>query len=301
MARKKGRGFAGRKQQQNNGATSPQTAPQATQNRIIQIVGAVLLLLVVAFFVGQLIANRNTDSAGDTAATAASGALGFATDVAESTAVAPVATEEAATDVAPAATETGSDSSTETSGTAVEGERPLAQIAPAQRNGYYTQYPEMMISTDKQYQAVIQTTNGKMTFDLFADKSPLAVNSFVFLATQGYFDGLTFHRVLEDFMAQGGDPTGVGAGGPGYQFKNENSPDLTFDKRGILAMANAGPDTNGSQFFITFAPYPSLNGGYTIFGQLVEGDDVLSKISLRDPGSATTPGDTITRIDIIEK
>jgi cyclophilin family peptidyl-prolyl cis-trans isomerase len=108
------------------------------------------------------------------------------------------------------------------------------------------------------------------------------VNSFVFLARDGYFDGTTFHRVLEGFMAQGGDPTGTGTGGPGYEFVNEDS-DLTFDKAGVVAMANAGRDTNGSQFFITFVPTPQLNGDYTIFGQVISGMDVVNGITRRDP------------------
>ena len=116
-----------------------------------------------------------------------------------------------------------------------------------------------------------------------------------------YFDGVTFHRVLEGFMAQGGDPTGSGTGGPGYQFKNEDS-DLKFDKAGVVAMANAGRDTNGSQFFITFAATPSLNGCYTIFGQVVSGMDVVNGITRRDPN--TNPqfkGDAIESVTITEK
>jgi len=140
-----------------------------------------------------------------------------------------------------------------------------------------------------------------MRLRLFADEAPLAVNSFVFLANEGFYDGVTFHRVLEDFMAQGGDPTGSGGGGPGYQFANETARGLSFDRPGLLAMANAGPDTNGSQFFITFSPQTYLDGGYTIFGELIHGADVLSAINLRDPQqNPTVPGDTIVRIDIEE-
>ena len=127
------------------------------------------------------------------------------------------------------------------------------------------------------------------------------LTQFVFFANEGFYDGVTFHRVLEDFMAQGGDPTGSGGGGPGYQFTNETDNDLSFDRPGILAMANAGPDTNGSQFFITFAPQPRLDGGYTIFGELIDGADVLTAISLRDPQqNPTVPADSILRIDIEE-
>ena len=108
------------------------------------------------------------------------------------------------------------------------------------------------------------------------------MNSFVFLAREGFYNGVTFHRVLEGFMAQTGDPTGTGTGGPGYEFVNEDS-DLTFDKAGVVAMANAGRDTNGSQFFITFSPQERLNGGYTIFGQVISGMDVVKGITRRDP------------------
>ena len=123
---------------------------------------------------------------------------------------------------------------------------------------------------------------GEFVVELYPAKAPITVNSFVFLACKNFFDGVTFHRVLEGFMAQGGDPTGTGGGGPGYEFVNENS-DLTFDKDGVVAMANAGPDTNGSQFFITFGAQEFLNGGYTIFGQVVEGMDVVNGITRRDP------------------
>ena len=147
----------------------------------------------------------------------------------------------------------------------------------------YNSAPEILIDTTAKYFATFKMANGgEFKIELFADKAPITVNSFVFLACKGFFNGLTFHRVLEGFMAQGGDPTGSGMGGPGYEFVNEYS-DLTFDKPGILAMANAGPDTNGSQFFITFGPAEWLNGGYTIFGQVVSGMDVVNSLTLRDP------------------
>ena len=115
----------------------------------------------------------------------------------------------------------------------------------------------------------------------------MTVNNFVFLAREGFYNDTTFHRVLEGFMAQAGDPTGTGSGGPGYQFEDEIVPNLTFDRPGLLAMANAGPGTNGSQFFITFAPTDWLNGMHTIFGEVIEGQDVLNQITLRDPGQPT--------------
>ena len=184
----------------------------------------------------------------------------------------------------------------------MEGERPLAAISPAERNNYFNATPPMSIDTSKEYEAIIQTDKGEMRLRLFDDEAPLTVNNFVFLANQGFYDGTIFHRVLENFMAQGGDPTGTGSGGPGYQFEDEVDNGLSFNKRGLLAMANAGPGTNGSQFFITFNAEGSahLTGAHTIFGELIEGDDVLSAITLRDPGSAT-PADTISRIDIVER
>lgn len=165
----------------------------------------------------------------------------------------------------------------------------------------FSSYPAMEIDTAKEYTATFELAKGG-SFDiaLYADKAPKTVNSFVFLARKGFFDCVTFHRVLEGFMAQGGDPAGTGLGGPGYEFENEDS-DLTFDKAGVVAMANAGRDTNGSQFFITFGPTPSLNGGYTIFGQVTEGLDVVNAITLRDPDLATAPGDVIKSVTIAEK
>jgi cyclophilin family peptidyl-prolyl cis-trans isomerase len=143
--------------------------------------------------------------------------------------------------------------------------------------------PPMSINAAKQYFATVKmATGGEFRIQLFPDKAPITVNSFVFLACKGFFNGVTFHRVLEGFMAQGGDPTGTGGGDPGYEFINEDS-DLTFDKVGVVAMANAGRDTNGSQFFITFGPAEFLNGGYTIFGQVVEGMEVVNGITRRDP------------------
>jgi cyclophilin family peptidyl-prolyl cis-trans isomerase len=186
-------------------------------------------------------------------------------------------------------------------GVTLVGERPLADLDPAARNNYYEAYPEMVIDSGKRYEAVIVTDKGEMRFHLFDDEAPMAVNNFVFLASQGFYDGTTFHRVLEEFMAQSGDPTGLGSGGPGYSFADETSNGFVFNRRGLLAMANAGPDTNGSQFFITLAPTPHLNGGHTIFGELIAGDDVLSQLTIRDPQAAPDfSGDIIERIDIVE-
>lgn len=167
----------------------------------------------------------------------------------------------------------------------------------------YSSAPPMLIDKTKQYTATVKMAKGgQFVIQLYPDKAPITVNSFVFLARQGFFNGLTFHRVLAGFMAQGGDPKGDGTGGPGYQFDNEIS-DLKFDKAGVVAMANSSrPNTDGSQFFITFVPYPSLDGGYTIFGQVISGMDVVNGITLRDPDTRPTfTGDTIESITISEQ
>jgi len=163
--------------------------------------------------------------------------------------------------------------------------------------------PPMTIDASKQYVAILHTEKGDITIELYADKAPLAVNNFIFLARNGWYEGVTFHRVLEGFVAQAGDPSGTGFGSPGYAFSNEISPDLKFDKAGIVAMANAGPDSNGSQFFITYAPTPKLDGGYTIFGQVISGMDVAESLTPRDPSERLDlpPGDEITSVDIQER
>jgi cyclophilin family peptidyl-prolyl cis-trans isomerase len=150
--------------------------------------------------------------------------------------------------------------------------------------------PAMQIDPKKQYKARMETDKGTMVIELFADKTPVTVNNFVFLSREGYYDGVIFHRVIDNFMAQGGDPTGTGMGGPGYK----------HDKQGILSMANAGPGTNGSQFFITHGPTPHLNGRHTVFGQVVEGLDVLMSIPARDPGNVNAPAVKIIRVTIEE-
>lgn len=165
----------------------------------------------------------------------------------------------------------------------------------------YSGAPPMVIDPKKQYTATVKMAKGgEIIIRLLPEKAPITVNSFVFLARQGYFDGVTFHRVLDGFMAQGGDPTGTGGGGPGYTFVNEDS-DLKFDKAGVVAMANAGRNTNGSQFFITYGPTPNLNGGYTIFGQVTSGMDVVNGLTRRDPDLRPTfTGDVIERVTISE-
>ena len=167
----------------------------------------------------------------------------------------------------------------------------------------FTNCPPMNIDPARQYIATLHTERGDIQLELFADKAPMAVNSFVFLAQEGWFDGISFHRVIPDFVAQAGDPSGTGFGGPGYAFGIEISPDLKFDQPGVLGMANAGPDSNGSQFFITFAPTPDLDGGYTIFGQVVSGLEVAESLTPRNPseGMNLPPGDKILNVTIEER
>ena len=143
------------------------------------------------------------------------------------------------------------------------------------------------------------TERGEFRLRLFDDQAPRTVNNFVFLARNGFYNGVTFHRVIPGFMAQGGDPTGTGGGGPGYNFEDEFHPDLVH-KAGVISMANAGPDTNGSQFFITFVPTPHLDGAHAVFGEVVEGMDVVNSISPRDPATAIAVGDVIYTILIEE-
>ena len=164
----------------------------------------------------------------------------------------------------------------------------------------WTTPPEIQIDPKKQYKAHMETDKGTMVIELFADKTPMTVNNFVFLSREGFYDGVIFHRVIDNFMVQGGDPTGTGRGGPGYKFGDEFNSSLKHDKQGILSMANAGPGTNGSQFFITHGPTPHLNGRHTVFGQVVEGLDVLMSIPARDPGNVNAPAEKIIRVTIEE-
>ncbi|MDP9426503.1 MAG: peptidylprolyl isomerase [Actinomycetota bacterium] len=158
----------------------------------------------------------------------------------------------------------------------------------------------MILASGNDYFATIHTEKGPIRVKLYADKAPNTVNNFVFLARDGYFDGTTFHRVIKDFMLQGGDPTGSGMGGPGYKIRDEFHPDLRHDRPGILSMANAGPNTGGSQFFVTHIATPWLDGRHAIFGEVVEGMDVVYAIRERDPQSDPQPGDKIERVEIEE-
>jgi cyclophilin family peptidyl-prolyl cis-trans isomerase len=163
----------------------------------------------------------------------------------------------------------------------------------------YASPPPMTIDTTKPYYAIFDTTRGKFCAELFAAQTPNTVNSFVFLAQDGFYDGLLFHRVLPGFVAQTGDPTGGGYGSPGYRFDDEIVGELKHDGPGILSMANAGANTNGSQFFITYAALPDLDGQHTVFGRVVEGMDVVEKLTARDPESDPyASGDKINTVSI---
>ena len=171
---------------------------------------------------------------------------------------------------------------------------------PTDRDGMFDELPPFVIEEDGVYFAVLETAKGNITVELFADRTPITVNNFVYLALSGFYDGTTFHRVIPDFMAQAGDPAGTGRGGPGYRFEDEFISNLGFDEPGLLAMANAGPGTNGSQFFLTHVETPHLNQRHTIFGKIVAGMDVLLGITVRDPQSSGQPGDTLERIRIFQ-
>jgi cyclophilin family peptidyl-prolyl cis-trans isomerase len=159
----------------------------------------------------------------------------------------------------------------------------------------------MAIDPQNDYVATFHTDKGDITVQLFADKAPATVNNFIFLARQGFYDGTIFHRVIDNFMAQGGDPTGTGTGGPGYRFSDEFHPSLRHDRPGILSMANAGANTNGSQFFITHVPTPWLDDKHSVFGQVVTGLDVLLSIPARDPQRKNAPAVRLNSVTIEER
>jgi len=164
----------------------------------------------------------------------------------------------------------------------------------------FAKAPEMALDQQKDYYAIFHTQQGPIKVKLYADEAPITVNNFVFLARQGFYDGTTFHRVIKNFMVQGGDPTGTGTGGPGYKIKDEFHPKRRHDRAGILSMANAGPNTGGSQFFITHGPTPHLDNRHSVFGEVVEGLDNLMKVRERDPQRSREPGDRLERVEIVE-
>ncbi len=170
------------------------------------------------------------------------------------------------------------------------------------RNRWFSDGPEQVIDPAKTYEATVETEKGDIVFELFSDTAPVNVNSFVFLAQQGWYEDVSFHRVLEGFMAQGGDPTGLGIGFPGYRCDDEVNPARSFDGPGVVALANSGPNSNGSQFFITFGPTEHLNPSFTIIGQVTDGQDIVDSLTLRDPQNPNAgPGDRIINIVVEEK
>ena len=178
---------------------------------------------------------------------------------------------------------------------------PLSSSDPGQVDKVtsWSEPPAMSIDASKQYFATIKSELGDIRIELYADKAPMTVNNLVFLAREGYYDNTTFHRVIDGFMAQAGDPTGTGSGGPGYTFADEFHPDLGHDDAGILSMANRGTDTNGSQFFITYAPQTHLDGKHTVFGKVVNGMDVVQSLAVRSPAD-DIPATKIETIEIEE-
>ena len=178
---------------------------------------------------------------------------------------------------------------------------PKREPIPPRERPTYEEPPEMAIDTSRTYTATMHTSKGTILLDLFADRTPITVNNFVTLSCDGFYDGLTFHRIVPGFVIQGGDPKGDGTGGPGYQFEDEIVPSLTFDRAGLLAMANSGPGTNGSQFFITLGPAEHLNGKHTIFGAVAKGTDVVDEIAaVRLNGESPAQPVTIETIEIDE-
>ncbi len=165
----------------------------------------------------------------------------------------------------------------------------------------YSSPPPMSINPKLTYNATIKTAGGDIGIRLHADKAPNTVNNFVFLAREGFYDGVIFHRVINNFMVQTGDPTGRGTGGPGYQFEDEFHPDLSHDGPGVLSMANSGPGTNGSQFFITHIETDWLNGKHTVFGYVTSGMDIVLAIPERDPSAPGAPSVAIEAIEISEQ
>lgn len=155
----------------------------------------------------------------------------------------------------------------------------------------WNQPPAMQIDASKRYRATLDTDRGEIELELSPEYAPKTVNNFVFLAREGYYDGTTFHRVISNFMIQGGDPTSTGRGGPGYQFEDETRGNPLIHGTGVISMANAGPNTNGSQFFITHSPQPHLNGKHTVFGKVTKGQDVVNAIR---------QGDKIRKVTVTE-
>ena len=244
-----------------------------------------LLVLVTLLVVGGIMASRD-QAVAETAAPAATEpatAEGTAPEVEAEPAAEPASDAVAEAAAQPAA-EPAPEPVADTGPSVVpEGYQPVAPLTDERRTAFDA--AEQVLDPELDYAAVIETNRGAMVIDLYQDQTPVTVNNFVFLALHRYFDGIVFHRVLEDFMAQTGDPTGTGTGGPGYRFEDEIVPELGHDARGVVSMANAGPGTNGSQFFITFSATPWLDGNHTVFGRVTQGDEVLDALTRIDPAS----------------
>jgi peptidylprolyl isomerase len=267
---------------------------------IISAITALIVLGVVGYLLYTQPASQATIT-GDAANQDPQAAEQQVLDDAEATALALVNNTNATTDTINQTTgQTSTTGTTATTSTlAPTGQRPAAALEPASRNMMYSEPPEMIIDPTMNYTATIVTPRGNIVLRLYPEIAPQTVNNFVFLARQGFYDGLTWHRVLEDFMAQGGDPTGSGTGGAGYNVPAEFTDQLSFDQPGMLAMARANDiNSASSQFFITTAPTPWLNEQYTIFGEVVAGQEIVNNIPLRDPATATQPGEMIERITI---
>jgi len=261
----------------NQSSQSRKSGPPPRQNRLPAILSA--LVVVAIFIVLGFVLASNRPSGSQSAA-------------------APTADAFSAVPPAPAA-------AAPTAAGAPAAAVPTAAAPAAAPAGHqtYSAPPPLTIDPKKNYTATITTPRGDFVVKLRPDLAPQTVNSFVFLAKAGYFNGLTWHRVLSNFMAQGGDPTGTGSGGPGYTVPDEFTDKVKFDKPGLLAMANTGqPNSGGSQFFVTTAPADYLDGKYTIFGEVTQGQEIVNAIPLRDPQqNPTTPGEQIVKIAISEK
>jgi len=253
----------------------PQTPPPASP--LPGLISAAVVLVVLGLVIGLLVRRSGGDSA------------------AQPTVVAPFATDSAAIPSPAAAAPT----------VAQAPQAPIsAETQPTASSYSYAAAPPMSIDPAKQYTATIATPRGDIVVELLPDVAPQTVNNFVFLARENFYNGLQWHRVLPDFMAQGGDPLGDGTGGPGYSIPAEFSEQIAFDTPGLLAMARSSdPDSAGSQFFITTGPAPFLNGQYTIFGRVVSGQEIVNGIPLRDPenpADLATPGEAILGVTISE-
>lgn len=189
---------------------------------------------------------------------------------------------------------------TQAFGLSYQGLDVFVQLMKLRENWYES--PEQVIDPDKEYTATIETEKGDIVIELFPETAPVNVNSFVFLAQQDWYKGTTFHRVLPEFVAQGGDPTATGVGFPGYRCSDEVAPSRTFDEAGVVSLANSGPNSNGSQFFITYDAAPQLNANFTIIGQVIEGMEVAESLTPRNPqeNANADPGDEIVDITITE-